>query len=117
MASILIVDDEPDLRFMMRLIFEQAGHQVTEAPNGAAALKRILEQLPDLVVTDDVMMPVMDGAEFIGRLRADPILSSIPILAVTGNPDRAGAADATLSKPFEPKELAAIAASLLRLGV
>ena len=116
MASILIVDDEPDLRFMMRLIFEQAGHQVTEAPNGAAALKRILEQLPDLVVTD-VMMPVMDGAEFIGRLRADPILSSIPILAVTGNPDRAGAADATLSKPFEPKELAAIAASLLRLGV
>ena len=116
MASILIVDDEPDLRFMMRLIFEQAGHQVMEAPNGAVALKRILEQLPDLVVTD-VMMPVMDGAEFIGRLRADPILSSIPILAVTGNPDRAGAADATLSKPFEPKELAAIAASLLRLGV
>ncbi len=116
MASILIVDDEPDLRFMIRTIFERAGHQVTEASNGAVALKRILEQLPDLVVTD-VMMPVMDGAELMARLRADPVLSGIPILAVTGDPDRAGAADATLTKPFAPKELAAIAASLIRVGV
>ena len=116
MAHILIVDDEPDIRFMMRLILELAGHQVTEAANGTAALDRILEQPPDLVVTD-VMMPVMDGAEFMGRLRADPATSGIPILAVTGNPDRAGAADATLTKPFSPNELAAAAVSLLQARV
>ena len=113
MASILIVDDEPDVRFLIRLIFEQAGHQVTEAPNGAAALKHIVEQLPDLVVTD-IMMPVMNGAELMARLRADPVMSGIPILAVTGNPDRAGAADATLTKPFSPEELATVGASLLK---
>ena len=113
MASILIVDDEPDIRFMIGLILEQAGHQVTETANGALALKRIGEKLPDLVVTD-MMMPVMNGAELMARLRADPVMSGIPILAVTGNPDRAGEADATLAKPFEPKELVAVTASLLK---
>ena len=113
MASILIVDDEPDVRFMIRLIFESAGYKVTEAANGAAAMERMLEHLPDLVVTD-MMMPVMNGAELMARLRADPVMSGIPILAVTGNPDRAGEADATLAKPFEPKELVAVTASLLK---
>jgi CheY-like chemotaxis protein len=116
MASILIVDDEPDVRFMIRLIFEQAGHQVTEATNGAMALQRIQEKLPDLIVTD-IMMPVMNGVEFIARLRADPVMSGIPILAVTGDPERAGEADATLAKPFVPKELIAFATSLLKARV
>jgi CheY-like chemotaxis protein len=116
MASILIVDDEPDVRFMIRLIFEHAGHQVTEAANGAMALQRIHEKLPDLIVTD-IMMPVMNGGELIARLRADPVMSGIPILAVTGDPERAGEADATLAKPFVPKELVAFAASLLKARV
>ena len=116
MANILIVDDEPDMRYMIRRIFELAGHHVTEAPNGAVALNRMLEQVPDLVVTD-VMMPVMDGAELILRLRADPGMSGIPILAVTGNPGPAGAADAILSKPFSPQELAAVASSLIKTRV
>jgi CheY-like chemotaxis protein len=116
MASILVVDDEPDVRFMIRLIFEHAGHQVTEAANGAMALQRIHENVPDLIVTD-IMMPVMNGGEFIARLRADTVMSGIPILAVTGDPERAGEADATLAKPFEPKELVAFAASLLKARV
>jgi CheY-like chemotaxis protein len=116
MASILVVDDEPDVRFMIRLILEQAGHQVAESANGSMALQRIHEKLPDLIVTD-IMMPVMNGAELIARLRADPVTFGIPILAVTGDPDRAGEADATLAKPFVPKELVAFAASLLKARV
>jgi len=116
MASILIVDDEPDVRFMIRLILEHAGHQVTEAANGTMALQRLEEKLPDLIVTD-IMMPVMNGVEFIASLRADPVMSGIPILAVTGDPERAGEADATLAKPFVPKELIAFATSLLKARV
>lgn len=112
MASILIVDDEPAIRSLIREIFEEAGHLVTEAANGAMALLRIGERVPDLLVTD-VMMPVMDGAALIAHLRADPAMAGIPILAVTGDPRRAGAADATLVKPFSPAELAALANSLL----
>lgn len=116
MARILIVDDEPDIRFLIRHILELDGHQVAEAPNGAVAMQRILERAPDLVVTD-VMMPVMNGAELIARLRADPATASIPILAVTGNPANSAEADVTLAKPFSPKELAAVAASLLKAAV
>ena len=116
MPRVLVVDDEPDIRFLIRHILELGGHSVTEAPNGSVALARILESPPDLVVTD-VMMPIMDGAELIRRLRADPRTAHLPILAVSGNPLNAGAADAVLSKPFSPRELAAVAASLLTVGV
>jgi len=65
LCRILVVDDEPDLRFILRRIFERAGHEVADAGHGADALVCLRESLPDLVVTD-IMMPVMR------RLRADP---------------------------------------------
>ena len=92
MARILVVDDEPDERFLLRRLFERAGHEVTEAADGAAALAIARESLPDLVVTD-MRMPVMDGAELIRRLRADPATAGIPILASTGDTDLARGAD------------------------
>jgi CheY-like chemotaxis protein len=95
MATILIVDDEPDIRFLIRLIFETAGHKVTEARHGAADLKSVKAEPPDLVVTD-VMMPTMDGLEFIERLRANPGTAAIPILVVSGNSGLATAADIRL---------------------
>src|SRR5258708_9016325 len=91
-ARILVVDDEPDQRFLLRRIFERAGHEVTDAGNGAAALTAVCESPPDLVVTD-IMMPVMDGAEFIRRLRGNPATPGIPVLAATGDPYLAGDAD------------------------
>jgi CheY-like chemotaxis protein len=112
-ARILIVDDEPDIRFMMRLIFEGAGHHVSEARHGASALKSVRERHPDLVTTD-VMMPTMDGLEFIRRLRADPETAMIPVLAVSGNSELATAANARLAKPFLPNELLIAAALLIR---
>lgn len=112
MARILIVDDEPDIRFMIRLILEGAGHRVTEARHGATGLKLVKAERPDLVITD-VMMPTMGGLEFIERLRSDPGTAAIPILAVSGNAELATAADAVLPKPFLPPELLAVAGRLM----
>ncbi len=97
MFKILIVDDEPDLRYLLRRVFERAGHVVTDAGHGEAALESVRGAPPDLVVTD-MMMPVMDGAELIRRLRPDPATAGIPILAVTGDPHMASAADAVMAQ-------------------
>ena len=60
MARILVVDDEPDQRFLLKRSLTRAGHEVTEAGDGAAALRAITQAAPDLLVTD-MMMPVMGG--------------------------------------------------------
>jgi CheY-like chemotaxis protein len=111
-AQILVVDDEPDIRFLMRLIFEGAGHIVVEARHGGSGWASVKIARPDLVITD-MMMPTMGGQEFITRLRSDPDTATIPILAVSGNPELATAADAVLSKPFLPTELLMAAAHLI----
>jgi CheY-like chemotaxis protein len=110
---ILIVDDEPDIRFMMRLIFEVAGYTVTEARHGATGLKSVKATPPDLVVTD-VMMPTMDGPEFIKRLRSNPETAAIPILVVSGNSELATAANTRVPKPFLPQKLLDAVALLIR---
>jgi CheY-like chemotaxis protein len=110
--KILIVDDEPDLRYLLRRVFERAGHVVTDAGHGEAALEVVRGSPPDLVVTD-MMMPVMDGAELIRRLRADPATAQIPILAVTGDAQLAGDADAVLTKPWKSQQLLTAAITLL----
>jgi len=111
-ARILVVDDEPDIRFLLRLIFEGAGHIVAEARDGAAGGASVKIARPDLIITD-MMMPMMGGQEFITGLRSHPETATIPILAVSGNPELASAADAVLSKPFLPKELLIMAAQLI----
>ncbi len=110
--SLLVVDDEPDLRFLLRRIFESAGHEVSEAGNGADALTSVRQTRPDLVVTD-MMMPVMDGVELIRRLRGDPTMRDIPIVAVSGHGHLAGKADAVVSKPFQSHALLAAVNALL----
>jgi CheY-like chemotaxis protein len=112
---ILVVDDEPDQRFLLRRIFERAGHEISEAGNGAAALRAVRESAPDLVVTD-VMMPLMDGVELIRCLRADPGTAHIPILAASGDTHLAGAADAAVLKPYDWRHLLSIAEALLKEG-
>jgi CheY-like chemotaxis protein len=107
-----VADDEPDLRFVLRYFFERAGHEVVEAGNGAAALESVRMSPPDLVVTD-MMMPVMDGAELIRRLRADPATARIAILAVTGDPHLAEGADAVVVKPYQTDHILAAANALL----
>jgi CheY-like chemotaxis protein len=115
MARILVVDDEPDERFLVGRTLRKQGHDVTVAENGAAGLEAVRESAPDLVVTD-VMMPVMDGVEFIRRLRADPATAGIPILAASGDTHLAGSADAILQKPYDDHRLVTIVNSLLEKG-
>jgi CheY-like chemotaxis protein len=107
-----VVDDEPDLRFILRRIFEKAGFEVQEAEDGEQALEKIQVSPPDLVVTD-MMMPIMGGAELIRRLHADPATVSIPILAVTGDAHLASDADSVLKKPYRKSEIVAAATALL----
>jgi CheY-like chemotaxis protein len=109
---ILVVEDEPDVRYVLRRVFEGAGHTVAEAGHGAAALELVRTSAPDLVVTD-MMMPVMGGAELISRLRADPATAQIPILAATGDVQLARGADAVLAKPYRREELLTAANALL----
>ena len=101
---ILVVDDEPDLRYILRRIYERAGHEVTDAGNGADAYEAVLRSSPDLVVTD-MMMPVMGGAQLIRLLRADPNTADIPILAVTCDAHLAVGADMVLAKPWTSQHL------------
>jgi len=108
-----VVDDVPDQRFFLRRIFERAGHKVSDAWNGAAALAAVRESPPDLVVTD-LMMPVMGGVELIRRLRSEPATAGIPILAASGDAHLASEADAVLAKPYSWKHLLEVAEDLLR---
>jgi circadian clock protein KaiC len=115
MPKILIVDDEPDERFLLRRMFERAGHEVIEADDGAAALDIVRQSPPDLIVTD-MMMPVMDGAEFIRRLRGDPATAGIPIMASTGDPALAVGADLVFTKTLPVEDLTAAANALMKEG-
>lgn len=112
-ARVLVVDDEPSQRFLMRRILELAGHIVDEAGHGADAIDSVNAACPDLVVTD-IMMPVMDGVELIHRLRTDPATTSISILAVSGHAHLAEGADRVLSKPYEMDQLIQAADALLQ---
>jgi CheY-like chemotaxis protein len=111
-----VVDDEPDLRFLLRRTFERAGYEVSEARDGAGALRLVDHAQPDLVVTD-VMMPIMDGLELIRRLRAGVTTRRIPILVMSGDWDLAAGADAVLAKPYDWSELVDVAEGLLNGAV
>lgn len=103
--TILVVDDEPSMRFLLRVILEPEGYAVVEAKHGAEALERVRERRPDLVVTD-LTMPVMSGTELIAGLRADPETASIPIVVISGDDERAATpCDAVLGKPFDHETL------------
>ena len=112
---VLIVDDEPDVRFMLRLILEEGGYEVDEAINGSSALERLRGDSPDLVITD-LMMPVMDGNELIERLRSDPATGSIPIMSLTSNPDASVGANVVVTKFPEVNEFLAAVLSILDGG-
>ena len=115
MSRILVVDDEPDERFLLRRMFEREGYEVLDASDGAAALAIVRESRPDLILTD-MMMPVMDGQELIRRLRSDPATAAIPILASTGDPGLAGSADVVMSKSLPLENLAAAVRACLLEG-
>ena len=105
LKSVLVVDDDVDMRFMLKLLLERGGYEVSEAGDGLAALHAVKASMPDLVLTD-LRMPIMDGAELIEKLRSDEATSSLPIILITAFavlPATADLADETLPKPLAPE--------------
>jgi signal transduction histidine kinase/DNA-binding response OmpR family regulator len=80
--SVLVVDDNAEVREVQRRLFEQEGWSVAEAVNGQEALERLSELTPSLILLD-LMMPVMDGFQFVMEARKEPAWRSIPIVVVT----------------------------------
>ena len=106
-CTVMVVDDEPDMRHLLRITLELAGYGVVEAAHGEAALEQVRRSPPQIVLTDQ-MMPRMNGGELIERLRAEESTKAIPIVMISGTRGaQAGidAADAVLRKPFDPSEL------------
>lgn len=115
--KILIVDDDPRLRELVRLALERAGHHVITAADGRSALINAAREAPDLIVLD-VGMPEMDGFECCRRIRAT---SGVPILFLTARDDEIDrilglemGADDYVTKPFSPRELVARIKAILR---
>ncbi len=84
MSTILIVDDLTANRELLSAILAHEGHQIIEAKNGSEGLVAARRDLPDLVITD-VLMPVMDGYEFVKQLRLDATTSGIPVVFHTAH--------------------------------
>jgi CheY-like chemotaxis protein len=79
---VLVVEDDPDQRSILEVLLRSSGYEIISAGNGCEALDLLARELPDLMVTD-LMMPKMDGAELISRVRADARTRKLPILVLT----------------------------------
>lgn len=119
-VKILIVDDDPDVRDILRITLSEENYEVLEATDGEQALK-IIQTKPLELVLLDYKIPKIDGREVCRRVKKDLLLSHLPIIMVTGKGDindkvtgiDAGADDYVV-KPFEPKELLARIRMIIR---
>ena len=111
--SILVVEDQADNRQIIRDMLSATDYEIIEAESGEEALDAVAKQRPDLILMD-IQLPGIDGYEVTRRIKADPALRSIPIIAVTsyalsGEEQKARAAgcDEYVPKPYTPRQLLA----------
>ena len=119
MPTILVADDDPNLRALIRATLEGGGRTVVEAPDGAVALQLARANVPDLAVLD-WMMPALTGLTVARILRREPATASLPIIMLTAKTAasdiqqaREAGVDAYLAKPFSPTDLTKRVESLL----
>ena len=118
-AKLLLVDDEPGLREAVEAYLEDEGFIVEVASNAQQGWELMQQETPTLVITD-IMMPEVNGYQFLEQLRSDPRFKSLPVIFLTAKGMTADrikgyetGCDAYLSKPFDPDELVAIVKNLL----
>jgi CheY-like chemotaxis protein len=119
MARVLVIDDEADVRWLLRVSLESVGHEVLLAEDGLRGVAMAQRQRPDAIVLD-LMMPVMDGYGVLDALGRDRRTSHVPVLVLTAKAlpeeeERCVEAGARrfLTKPFDPHDLAEELARLL----
>jgi len=117
---ILVVEDEADIRELIRYNLAQEGFVIEEAADGVQALDRVARRTPDLIVLD-LMLPGLSGLEVCRKLRAAPQTANLPILVATAKGTEVDrvlglemGADDYVVKPFSPRELVARVKALLR---
>jgi DNA-binding response OmpR family regulator len=110
MTTVLVAEDDPDIRMLVTLKLTRAGHQVRGFPDGLSAAADAREHPPDLAVLD-MMMPGMSGLEVCQELRQDPATANIAIILLTAMAREAdiaaglaAGADDYIVKPFSPRE-------------
>jgi len=110
---ILVVEDQEDNRRILRDLLGNAGFELMEAESGEDALSAVMTRRPDLILMD-IQLPQMDGYEATRRIKSNPEMEEVPIIAVTsyalGGDDakaRAAGCSAYVSKPFSPRALLA----------
>ena len=108
---ILVIEDQEDLRGVLRDLFTSSGYTVIEAVDGAAGVAMAKSDRPDIILMD-IQMPIIDGYEATRQIKSDPRLSSIPVVAVSsfamkGDEEKARAAgcDDYVTKPYSPIQL------------
>lgn len=115
MAAILVVDDDASARDLLTTVLGYARHEVREASNGAEALAALADWTPALIIVD-LLMPLMNGMEFVRRLRENPHLAAIPVIfysasylhAEARNLASACGVSYVITKPAEPQQIFAI---------
>jgi two-component system cell cycle response regulator DivK len=119
---IMVVEDQEDNRQILRDLLGSSGYDLIEAWDGETALTTLASQRPDLILMD-IQLPGIDGYEVTRRIKADPALRAIPIIAVTsyalsGDAEKAFEAgcDAYVTKPYSPRQLLAKVREYLALG-
>ena len=123
MAKILVIDDEEQIRGLLKRVFQGQGHMVITANNGAVGLKMMAQERFDLVITD-IFMPEKEGMETIIEIKRD--FPDVKILAVSGGNSQGCdylpmtkplGADACLNKPFSNEDIVRVVNALLGMEV
>jgi two-component system, cell cycle response regulator DivK len=116
---ILVVEDQEDLRGVLRDLLSGSGYEMLEAPDGQAGVDKAKAEMPDLILMD-IQMPVMDGYEATRQIKADPNLKATPVIAVSsfamkGDEEKARASgcDHYITMPYSPMQLLRTVRNLL----